>query len=105
MIPFSLTPQFLKSAEGLEKDKTNKTFKALLLFFANRSHPSLNYEKLSGKSAALNSIRVDQGYRIILQITSTMIVFHYVGNHDDAYRIAQTIAPVIPARLRGAEPA
>ena len=101
MTPFNLTAQFLKAATNLEKDKANKTFKALLLYFSNQTHPGLNFEKLKGRAAALHSIRVDQGFRIVMQVSNAMTVFHYVGNHDDAYRQAETIAIVIPARLGG----
>lgn len=105
MTPFSLTDSFLKSAVDLQKEQANKLFKALLLFYRNPRHPSLNYEKLSGKAAAMHSIRVDDNFRIILQGMTNSTIFHYVGTHDSAYRFAERITPVISARFVGPRPA
>ena len=105
MSPFNLTESFLRSASELQKEQANKLCKALLLFYRNPKHPSLNFEKLSGRAAAMHSIRVDNSYRVILQGGSTMTMFHFVGTHDEAYRFAERITPVIRARMAGAEPA
>jgi hypothetical protein len=78
----------------------------MLLFYRNPRHPSLHFEKLSGKAAAMQSIRVDRGYRVILEGGPMTTMFHFVGTHDDAYRAAETIRPlVIRARIGGPEPA
>jgi hypothetical protein len=105
MAVFSLTDPFLKAASQLEKGIANKLIKAVLLFYRNPKHPSLNYEKLHGQAAAMYSIRVDQGYRAILQGATGVTVFHFVGTHDDAYRFADRAIPVITARLAGPRPA
>jgi plasmid maintenance system killer protein len=100
-----LAESFLKSASDLEREQANKLCKALLLFYKSPRHPSLHFEKLSGRAAAMHSIRVDDNFRVILEGGSTM-TFHFVGTHDDAYRFAERIKPAaIRARIGGPEPA
>lgn len=105
MTSFSLTTKFLETAALLQKDVANKAFKALLLYYANPSHPGLHFEKLTGRAAAMHSIRVDQAFRIILQRCAAVTIFHFVGNHDTAYRFADSMAPTIVAHLRAPRPA
>ncbi len=91
-MPFLVSDSFLKSAYELPKEIAPKVWKALHLFSRNRDHPSLHTEKLS---AAHVSIRVDLQYRAILQDgegTSTLL---FVGPHDEAYRVAGRMAPVL----------
>jgi len=105
MAKFNLTDSFLKSACQLQKEQANKLFKALLLFYQNTNHPSLNYEKLTGKAAAMSSIRVDQAYRAILEGKQDWRTFHYVGTHDEAYRFAERVTPTISAQTGAPRPA
>jgi hypothetical protein len=101
---FSLTDGFLRAAVELQKEQANKLFKAILLFYQNRLHPSLNYEKLSGTAVSLHSIRIDDNFRVILQDT-TPTAFLFVGKHDKAYRFAEGVRPIIRARIHGPQPA
>lgn len=99
MTTFVLVDSFLKSANGLEKEHRQKLLKAMLLFYGSPQHPGLNYEKLAGKAASMHSIRIDQGYRVILEGPPASATFHYVGTHEDAYRFADKAIPVIRARV------
>lgn len=50
---------------------TSKFNKQLNLFVENPSHPSLNTEKLSPKTAGLYSFRIDRKYRAVFHLLPT----------------------------------
>jgi plasmid maintenance system killer protein len=102
---FTLADSFLRAACGLQKEQANKLIKAILLFYQNKQHPSLNYEKLNGKAAVLYSIRVDDGFRVILESGTQAVTFLFVGSHNDAYRFAERVPLAIRARIQGSQPA
>lgn len=101
---FTLAESFLRAAVQLQKEHSNKLFKAILLFYQNRRHPSLNFEKLTGKAGYMHSIRVDDNFRAILE-TDSGVTFLFVGNHTDAYRFAERAPAVIRGRIQGPQPA
>jgi len=88
---FLVTPEFILSAYELPKECGRKIFKALSLFIINPRHPSLNFEQLDSRTGMLASIRIDEGYRIILSGESTATLL-YVGTHDKAYQFAKKTA-------------
>ena len=86
---FVIFDTFLESAFKLEKHMAKKVLKALNLFATNQLHPGLNVENLRGNAAGLQSLRVDESYRIILEPLESTPKLLYVGPHEQAYRFAE----------------
>jgi mRNA-degrading endonuclease RelE of RelBE toxin-antitoxin system len=95
---FLITPEFILSAYELPKEHGRKIFKALKLFLSNPSHPSLHYEQLGGRQSKMQSIRIDDAYRIILSDGHPPRLI-YVGNHDQAYRVAERLGSSVACTL------
>jgi hypothetical protein len=61
----------------------------LHFFSRNPRHPSLHWEQLTGRAAGLQSVRVDDNFRIIIQPHQNTPSLVYVGPHDKAYVFAE----------------
>jgi mRNA-degrading endonuclease RelE of RelBE toxin-antitoxin system len=86
----------LDSAYELPKDIARKVWKALSLLSKNPGHPGLNLEALHGKAEGLQSVRVDDQYRIILQPDPNVTRLLFVGAHDKAYQFAERLPAAVP---------
>lgn len=85
-----LTTSFVKAARRIDdKRVTKKVFKALDLFLKDPRIPGLNLENLTGNAAGLQSIRVDDNFRVILMPGEPAATLLFVGPHDEAYRFAE----------------
>ena len=95
MANFVVEASFLASAYGAPKETSKKIWKALHLLASNPQHPSLHLENLKGNASGLQSVRVDDKYRIIIAPSDSGSKLLYVGVHDEAYAFAEkTRAPV-----------
>lgn len=64
-----------------------KIFSKIKLFVQNRTHPSLNLEKLEPKILNKWSLRVDKNYRVIFEFQKHDILFLLdIGTHDQIYK-------------------
>ncbi|MFN7755451.1 MAG: type II toxin-antitoxin system RelE family toxin [Holosporales bacterium] len=93
MVEFTVTygQSFAKALKKMHSDKVVAAKAALEMFFANRHHPSLNFEAIINKPH-FYSIRVDRKIRIALRIVwgdherIVSVEVIDIGNHDDIYR-------------------
>jgi plasmid maintenance system killer protein len=88
MSQFVIEGSFLESAFQAPKELGRKIWKALHLLATNPRHPGLHLENLQGDAFGLQSVRVDDKYRIIISPSAPAATLLYVGVHDDAYKFA-----------------
>lgn len=87
MMKFKHHSDFDKSFKKLPASVKNKFFAKLKLFVQNRTHPSLNLEKLEPKILRKWSLRIDKNYRVIFEFKdSDMIFLLDIGPHDQIYK-------------------
>lgn len=86
---YLIEASFVDAAHELPKDTARKVWKALSLLSKNPSHQGLHLETLRGRAEGLQSVRVDDQYRIILQPGENVPRLLYVGPHHKAYQFAQ----------------
>ena len=102
MANYLIEASFLDSAHELPKDTARKVWKALNLLSKNPSHPGLHLETLRGRAEGLQSVRVDDQYRIILRPDENLRTLIYVGPHDRAYQFAESLPVRVPLPAGGA---
>jgi len=87
---------FLEAIRKLPNEVAKKAWKSLDLFSKNPQHPGLHLEQLQGKARGLQSIRVDDNYRLIVNHEDNFLTLLYVGTHDSAYREAERKTYISP---------
>ena len=75
------TERFKKDFRALPSDLQNRTEKALMLFMANRRHPSLQVKKMEG-TQDIWELRVTDNYRITLQFVQEGALLRRIGSHN-----------------------
>lgn len=72
---------FVHLYKKLPKDIQERTKKALDLFHANPSHPSLGHRKMAGQTD-IYEVRVTQNYRITYQRIGDIAYLRKIGTHN-----------------------
>ncbi len=88
---YDLRDCFLEATARLPLPVKGKVLACIQRFQANPRSPGLQLEKLSGRSAGLSSLRVDDQYRVILHQSPELVTLLFVAPHDDAYRFAERV--------------
>jgi len=94
-VKFIVEASFLEAAYQTPKETARKIWKALNLLSSNPQHPGLHLENLKGNASGLQSVRVDDKYRIIISPNHSTPTLLYVGLHDDAYAFAEKVYPSV----------
>ena len=94
MVTFVVRDSFLEAARSLPNAVAKKLWKAVELFSKNPSYPGLHFENLRGKATGLQSLRVDEKYRVIIQRTAEAVALFHVAPEEEAYRFADRFEPV-----------
>jgi len=84
-------PDFLEQAASLPKAAKSKLVKILWLLSKDTSHPSLRTKKVAGSRTGIFECRVDQGTRLVYDMTRGSLRCWYVGKHDAALKYATAI--------------
>ncbi len=86
---------FLDAASALPKEIKSKLFKVLSYLASNVRHPSLQCKKIKGSKGSLYECRVDQQIRLIYDLSSQGIRCWYVGAHDMALKVGESMDELI----------
>lgn len=88
-----ISPEFLRNAAALPKDAKAKLIKCLSQLSANVRHPGLHSKRIQGSNGSAFECRVDKGIRLVYDFYGSNIRCWYVGSHDPALRIGESIIP------------
>ncbi len=86
-----IPPKFLENAESLSKDTKNKLIRIMGLLSRDFRHPGLQAKKVQGSRAEVFECRVDKGIRLVYDHVPGAIRCWYVGAHDVALRVAESL--------------
>lgn len=75
-------PSFWKAYESLDKPIRHRARKAYHLWAENPFHPSLHFKCINSEEN-IWSVRVTLGYRAVGILEENIIIWFWVGNHDD----------------------
>jgi mRNA interferase RelE/StbE len=85
---FRSTRKFDKQMKSLEQKTLKQAVKAIKLFMADSSHPSLHFKKIQG-TKNFYEIRVNKSIRIIIEVTSQgkdqINTLYIIGTHDKVF--------------------
>ncbi|GAB4453589.1 MAG: hypothetical protein Fur0044_48420 [Anaerolineae bacterium] len=85
-MPIVLTHRFKKAYQRLPTHIQQKMKKALRLLDENPRHPSLQVEKIKGRTDNIYEGRVDEKYRFSFQFEGNDKILRNVDNHDDCLK-------------------
>ncbi len=69
----------------LPADVRDRARKAYRLWQLNPAHPGLAFKRLNAVSATY-SVRISDGYRVIGRMEGDILIWFFIGNHDDYLR-------------------
>ena len=79
-------PSFWKHYEKLEEEIKKQARKAFKLWKQNPFHPSLHF-KCGNSEEEIWSLRITKGYRALCLYEKDLVVWFWIGNHDDYERL------------------
>jgi len=85
-----INSRWKKSYKNLPKIIRKIANKQYKLFKQNPSHPSLHFKKIHS-TQPIYSARINQNYRTIGIITEDIIIWFWIGSHDDYDKLIQSI--------------
>ncbi len=85
-----INQRWKKSYKNLPKIIRKTANKQYKLFKQDPSHPSLHFKKIH-TTQPIYSARINQNYRTIGILTGDIIVWFWIGSHDDYDKLIQSI--------------
>jgi len=79
-------PSFWKAYESLNKEVKQQAKKSFELWKENPFHPSLHF-KCVNKEENVWSLRVGRGYRALCIFEDDVVVWFWIGDHDNYMRL------------------
>lgn len=81
-------PSFWKAYEQLDENIKKQAGKSYKLWRRNPFHPSLHFKCVNQKEN-IWSLRISLGYRALSLFEEDLVVWFWVGKHDDYKRLIQ----------------
>lgn len=85
-----INEDFLKAYRKLPKEVREQARKAYRLFKENPQHPSLNFKPVHPK-LPIFSARISRGYRTLGIRTEDVMIWFWIGSHDDYDKLIATM--------------
>jgi len=77
---------FWENYEKLDEEIKKRARKAFKLWKDNPFHPSLHFKCINSEEG-IWSLRITKGYRALCLFEKDLVVWFWVGNHDDYQRL------------------
>ena len=83
-------PSFWKHYERLQENIKRQARKAFQLWKQNPFHPSLHFKCVNSEEE-IWSLRITRGYRALCIYEKNLIVWFWIGHHDDYERLVKKV--------------
>ncbi len=80
------TPKFWKFYMRLSRNVQQQARKAYQMWKVNPYHPSLRFKRVDDKES-IYSARVSNDYRALAFLEGDMVLWYWIGNHDEYERL------------------
>ncbi len=80
------TPKFWKLYARLPGSVQRRAWKAYQLWKRNPNHPSLHFKRVDDEEP-IYSARVSDDYRVLGVLEGDMVIWYWIGNHDEYERL------------------